>query len=78
MLTELKLQLNMARPLSGVWDLTQNKIQYNYSAAQLFMVAFSIALDLATLSFPLPVISKLHMKRKQKYMTMGIFWLGAL
>ncbi|KAL8665784.1 MAG: hypothetical protein Q9202_001906 [Teloschistes flavicans] len=68
----------MARPLSGVWNLTQNKIVYNYSTAQLFSVAFSMALDLITLCFPLPVISNLRMKTKQKFLTIGIFWLGAL
>ncbi|KAL8772516.1 MAG: hypothetical protein Q9203_004658 [Teloschistes exilis] len=68
----------MARPLSGVWDLTQNKILYDYSTAQLFSAAFIMALDLATLYFPLPVISKLRMKTKQKVLTIGIFWLGAL
>lgn len=66
----------MARPLSGVWDLTQKKILYDYSTAQVLSAAFSMALDLATLCFPLPVISKLRMKTKQKVLAIGIFWLG--
>lgn len=40
--------------------------------------AGNIATDLAIFIMPLPVLSKLQLRRKQKYFLMGIFSLGFL
>jgi len=72
----LIVQFTMARPISGVWDLTGNFLVINYDAASLSFAGISIGLDLATLCLPIPVIYKLQMKAKQKFFVAGIFWLG--
>lgn len=69
-------QLNSARPISRTWSLQGNVEAINFGAWAISMNAIGIALDLVTLSLPLPVIHRLHMKTKHKVLTMCILWLG--
>jgi len=75
-LTTIIIQLTMARPISGVWDLSGNFLVINYNAASLATAGISIGLDLITLCLPLFVIHRLQMKKKQKILIGCVFWLG--
>ncbi|MCJ1245732.1 hypothetical protein MMC30_002936 [Trapelia coarctata] len=74
--TNLIAQLNMAHPIYQVWNVMGNFVTWDYSSFALATAGISIGLDVITLCLPLPVIGKLQMKRNQKLMTAGIFWLG--
>ena len=68
----------MAYPINKAWDLTGAYIRINYATFALASAGTSTGLDFLTLCLPLPVINRLHMKGRQKLMTIGIFWLGLL
>ncbi|KAK9772826.1 putative Integral membrane protein [Seiridium cardinale] len=59
------------------FPLTQVSLRFNDTAFGLAQVATSFTLDIIVLCLPLPVISRLNMKRQRKLAIILIFWLGA-
>ena len=50
----------------------------NEGAMYTAQAVLDIALDIAVLAMPLPMIRRLQMSTKRKWNLMGIFWLGTL
>jgi hypothetical protein len=47
-------------------------------AMGLAQVGSSIALDIVVLCFPLPIVFRMLLSPKRKFMVFAMFWLGAL
>jgi len=69
------LVLCQIKPIA--FPLTQAGLRFNDTAFGLAQVATSFTLDLLVLCLPLPVISRLNMKKQRKLALILIFWLGA-
>ena len=64
------------KPIARNWGAPGTAV--NWRDLYLVEIVVDIALDIFILCMPLPVISRLHMSRKKKWLIGGIFWLGAL
>ena len=64
-------------PVSGAWN-GLGTANIDIAPFNLSQAGTSIVLDLIVLCFPLPVISRLHMKTSRKVAVSMIFWLGGL
>ena len=69
-------------PVSDEWSLQAlyfHEINIlNLKVMIICMGATDIALDLAVLSLPVPMIKRLHLSAQKKVLLVGTFWLGAL
>ncbi|KAF2788807.1 hypothetical protein K505DRAFT_420871 [Melanomma pulvis-pyrius CBS 109.77] len=68
-------QIFSAWPISNWWTLGKN-YTINYGAFLTSFAAIDLFLDVIILCMPLPVIRKLHVKTRKKFLIMGIFWMG--
>ncbi|KAA6408787.1 MAG: integral membrane [Lasallia pustulata] len=64
-----------AWPISNWWKIEEH-FDMNYGAYSTAFAAMDIALDIATLCLPIPVIKSLHLSTTRKFALAGIFWLG--
>lgn len=53
-------------------------MRYDMPALGLAQVGSSIALDVVVLCFPLPIVFRMLLSRRKKFMVFFMFWLGAL
>ena len=63
-------------PISRNWGTVGTTI--NWRIFYIVEVATDLALDLFILCMPLPVIGRLHISRRKKWLLSGVFWLGAV
>ncbi len=68
----------LCTPLAHYWDPTVPGKCINEYVYYLFGTALNVAIDLAILILPMPVIWSLQMPRKQQLWVSGIFALGFL
>lgn len=53
-------------------------MRYDLSSMGLAQVGSSIALDIVVLCFPLPIVFRMLLSPRKKFMVFFMFWLGAL
>ena len=63
-------------PISRNWGSKGTTV--NFPVLYIVEIATDIALDLFILCMPLPVIKRLQINTRRKWLLGGIFWLGAL
>ena len=64
------------KPIERNWGTVGTTI--NWRIFYIVEVATDVVLDVFILCMPLPVIKRLHMNRRKKWLLAAIFWLGAL
>ncbi|KAI0886272.1 uncharacterized protein GGS22DRAFT_126785 [Annulohypoxylon maeteangense] len=68
-------QIFSAWPIYNWWTLGET-YTINYGAFLTSFAAIDLALDIAILSLPIPIINSLHMNRRRKLLLLGVFWMG--
>lgn len=53
-------------------------MRYDLATMGIAQVASSIALDIIVLCFPLPIVFRMLLSPRKKFMVFFMFWLGAL
>ncbi|KAI1135012.1 hypothetical protein F5Y05DRAFT_396265 [Hypoxylon sp. FL0543] len=69
-------QIFSAWPIYNWWTLGET-YTINYGAFLTSFAAIDLALDIVILSLPIPIIHSLHMNRRQKFLLLGVFWMGS-
>lgn len=64
-----------AWPIEGYWRVS-GRYSFNYGVALLVFTSMDLILDLIILTLPLPLIKRLKITSKQKWMLVGLLWLG--
>ena len=68
--------ITLVDPISESWH--GGRMRWDMEAMWLAQVASSIALDVVVLCFPLPIVFRMLLSPKRKFMVFAMFWLGAL
>jgi hypothetical protein len=63
-------------PIPRNWGAPGTAI--NWRIFYIVEIATDVALDIFILCLPLPVIHRLRMSRKKRWLISGVFWLGAV
>ncbi|KAF2114226.1 hypothetical protein BDV96DRAFT_661507, partial [Lophiotrema nucula] len=64
-------------PISSIWGAHPGRLRYDVAKVGPAVAGSSIGLDLAVLSFPIPLILRLHMSTKQKLGVVLMFLFGS-
>lgn len=63
-------------PIARNWGAPGHAI--NWRIFYIVEIATDVALDIFILCLPLPVIHRLHVTNKKRWLINGVFWLGAV
>lgn len=64
------------KPIARNWGAPGTAI--NWRIFYIVEIATDVALDIFILCLPLPVIHRLQVSKKKKWLISGLFWLGAV
>lgn len=71
-----QLVIDIVDPISESWH--GGRMRYDMTALGLAQSGSSIALDIIVLCFPLPIVLRMLLSPRKKFMVFFMFWLGAL
>jgi hypothetical protein len=68
----------MCRPIAAFWDRTLPDGHCLTQSIWFFNAGFNIAIDLAIIALPMPVVRQLRLPKRQKRLLIGVFGLGSM